>query len=134
MRTKPFRECFELLPAEPFSEYCTRIGTQRPVRTFTDRRTWYPGLEVRSNGDIFFRDIDASTVVPSVGNAPYSTRVVDSRGNPLPAFYGEDLGSNIVLGTGNPADSGVAYRTMIRVAKVIRHNKAAKIRVVPPRL
>ena len=74
-----------------------RTSGRRPgVKTFTDAKGWYPGIEVRAirpeASAFFFRDVDASTVVPSVGNAPYSTRVVDANGNPLPAFYGADLG------------------------------------------
>jgi immune inhibitor A len=130
--TYPFRECFELLPAEPFSEYCTDFGSQPAVRKFTDTKGWYPGIEIRGSA-LFFRDIDASTVVPSVGNAPYSTRVVDANGNPLPEFYGEDLGANIVLGTGNPADDGVAIGVSFEVKKVAKNNTYATIRVVPAR-
>ncbi|WP_200954555.1 MULTISPECIES: immune inhibitor A domain-containing protein [unclassified Nocardioides] len=129
--TKPFRECFELLPAEPFSEYCTDIAAQAPVSTFTDERTWYPGIEIRGSS-VFFRDIDASVVVPSAGNAPYSTRVVDANGNPLPAYYGLDLGINSLLGTGNPDDEGVSFHTKFQVLEVKSGNTAAKIHIVPP--
>ena len=73
---------------------------------FTDAKTWYPGIEIRGNGSIFYRDFDASVVVPSKGNQPYTTRVVDADGSPLPDLYGLDLGSNGVLGTGNPGDEG----------------------------
>ena len=45
--TYPFRECYEALPAEPFSEYCTDFGAQAPVSKFTDTKGWYPGIEVR---------------------------------------------------------------------------------------
>ncbi|MFC7503233.1 immune inhibitor A domain-containing protein [Nocardioides sp. GCM10030258] len=129
--TKPFNECFELLPAEPFSEYCTSIGAQAPVSTFTDAQGWYPGIEVRGSS-IFFRDIDASTVVPSRGNAPYSTRVVGQDGSPRPDLYGIDLGINSLLGTGNPADAGVAWNTKFQLLEVKSGNTAAKIHIVPP--
>lgn len=128
--TKAFRECYEA-PDEPFSEYCTDYGPQAPVDTFTDAKTWYPGIEVRGNSP-FFRDLDASVVVPSSGNAAYSTRVVDADGNPLPALYGVDLGANIVLGSGNPGDEGVSYNTLFQVMKARAGNTAAKIHVVPP--
>jgi immune inhibitor A len=129
--TKPFRECFELLPSEPFSEYCTDYGPQAPVSTFTDTQGWYPGIEIRPNGSIFFRDIDASTVVPSVGNAPYSTRVVDSNGNPLPQFYGVDLGIGSLLGSGNPGDEGVAFGVRLTVLRAANDNSYATVHVVP---
>ncbi len=68
-------------------EDCTDFAAQAPVSTFTDAKSWYPGIEIRGSS-IFYRDADASTVVPSPGNAPYSTRVVDAAGNPLPQYYG----------------------------------------------
>jgi immune inhibitor A len=102
------------------------------VSTFTDAKTWFPGIEIR-NGSAFARDVDASVVVPSKGNAMYTTRVVDANGNPLPQYYGATLGGGvIVLGTGNPADSGVAYNTVIQVLETKTGNTAAKIHVVPP--
>jgi immune inhibitor A len=129
--TKAFRECLEA-PNEPFSEYCTDFPAQSPVSTFTDAKTWFPGIEIR-NGSAFARDVDASVVVPSKGNAMYTTRVVDANGNPLPQYYGATLGGGvIVLGTGNPADSGVAYNTVIQVLETKTGNTAAKIHVVPP--
>ena len=130
--TYPFRECFELLPAEPFSEYCTDFAAQAPVSTFTDTKGWYPGVEIRGSS-LFFRDIDASTVVPSVGNTSYTTRTVDADGNPLPGYYGLDLGSNIILGTGNPADAGVAFGVAIEVVRVAKDNSYATVRVVTAR-
>ena len=69
--------------------------------------------------------------MPSVGNAPYTTRVVDANGNPLPGFYGADLGSNIVLGTGNPVDAGVAFGVSIEVKRVAKDNSYATVHVVP---
>ena len=97
---------------------------------FTDTKGWYPGFEIRGSS-VFYRDIDASTVVPSVGNQPYTTRVVDANGNPLPALYGIDLGANRVLGTGNPADAGVAFGVSLEVKKVAKDNSYAQVRVVP---
>jgi immune inhibitor A len=134
--TYPFTECYEATDAdgvitEPFSEYCTDFGAQPAVSTFTDDKTWYPGIEVRGS-DLYFRDQDASVVVPSVGNAPYTTRVVDADGNLFTDLFGLDLGSNIVFGTGNPADDGVAYHTRFTVSEVKKGNVAAKIHIVAP--
>ena len=70
---------------------------------FADAKGWYPGLELRGE-DLFFRDIDASVVVPSKDNRRYTTRIVDADGNPLTDLYGTDLGDGIILGSGNPAD------------------------------
>ena len=38
------------------------------MSTFTDAKGWYPGIEIRGSS-LFYRDADASTVVPSKGNA-----------------------------------------------------------------
>ncbi len=126
--TYPFTECFELLPAEPFSEYCTDFGSQAPVKKFTDTKGWYPGLELRGE-DLFYRDIDASTVVPSDGNELYSTRLVLPDGTPLTDLYGIDLGANIITGSGNPADDGVAIGVSIEVKNAKKDR--ATVSVVP---
>jgi immune inhibitor A len=101
------------------------------VSTFTDAKGWYPGIEIRGNR-LFYRDPDASTVVPSKGNQPYSTRVVDAAGTPLKQFYGEDIGLATPLGSGNPADDGVAYNTTVQVRKTSAGNQSAQIHVTPP--
>jgi immune inhibitor A len=128
-RTYAFRECYENLPTEPFSEYCTSFGRQAPVRKFTDTKGWYPGLELRGE-DLFNRDVDASTVIPSRGNKPYTTRIVNPDGTPLTELYGVDIGIT-VLGTGNPGDSGVALGVSLEVKRVAKNNSYATIRVVP---
>jgi immune inhibitor A len=127
--TYPFTECFELLPDEPFSEYCTDFGAQAPVKKFTDAKGWYPGFELRGN-TVFYRDIDASTVIPSDGNQLYSTRLVDADGNPIPELYGIDLGAgNSITGSGNPADDGVALGVSIEVKNAKKDR--ATLYVVP---
>jgi immune inhibitor A len=126
--TYPFTECYEALPAEPFSEYCTDFGSQPAVKKFTDSMGWYPGVELQPSG-LFYRDIDASVVVPSEGNGFYSIRIVDPSGNLLPEYFGLDLGGGIVLGTGNPADDGVAIGVSIEVKNAKKDR--ATVFVVP---
>ncbi|WP_313403961.1 immune inhibitor A domain-containing protein [Aeromicrobium sp.] len=128
--TYRFREC--TTQPDFTGEACNTFGHQRPVRSFTDDQGWYPGIEVRGD-DLFYRDADASTVVPSVGNAPYSTRVVDQNGRLLPDLFGEDIGLATPLGSGDPEDDEVGYGTQVRVSKSYRGNQSAQIRVVPPR-
>ena len=128
--TYPFRECST--KADFTGEVCNQFRRQPAVTTFSDNQGWYPGIEVRGDS-IFYRDADASTVVPSVGNAPYSTRVVDQNGTPLPEYYGIDIGLATPLGSGNPSAEGVGYGTNVRVAKTLQRNMAAQIKIVPPR-
>jgi immune inhibitor A len=104
------------------------------VSTFTDDLGWYPGIEMSAAGKLYYRDADASTVVPSRGNAPYSTRFVDSAGNPLTEYYGMDIGLATPLGSGNPADDGVGYGTVVTVTKALSGNEAAQIKVTAPKL
>jgi immune inhibitor A len=128
-RTYPFQECVtdEAITVEE----CTSFGRQAPVSTFTDNKGWYPGIEVRGE-DLFYRDADASVVVPSRDLAPYSTRVVDQDGNPLTELYGLDIGLITPLGSGNPADDGVAFGTQLQLRATLFDNRAAQIRVTPP--
>ncbi len=129
-KTYPFTEC--ITDAE-LNEYCTDIRSLKPVKTFTDDQGWVPGFALReSDGALFYRDRDASTVVPSVGNAQYSTPLYDLEGNRLPAYDGEDVGVG-PFGSGNPADAGVGYGTVITVKKTGKDNTSAEIRITPPR-
>ena len=67
---------------DPYDLSCNWFGPAARCSTFTDAKTWYPGLEYRPDLDpeapLFFRDVDASMVVPSRGNEIYSTRIVDA--------------------------------------------------------
>ena len=129
--TYPFTECLAEVANEDWrNEYCTSFGSQPGVSVFTDAKGWYPGLELRAQG-LFFRDIDASVVVPSAGNQPYSTRIVDANGSPITDLYGEDLGQGIVLGSGNPADEGVAMGVSFSVVRPAKDNTYATVRVDP---
>ena len=69
--------------------------------------------------------------MPSVGNSPYTTRIVDADGNPVEALYGTDLGFT-VLGSGNPADAGVGYGTVVTVKRALDGNRSALIEITPP--
>ncbi|WP_353815152.1 immune inhibitor A domain-containing protein [Agromyces sp. SYSU T00266] len=129
-KTHPFTECFTL--ADPETEYCTEIPALPAVSTFTDDQGWVPGLAYNpANGGLYYRDRDASVVVPSVGNAMYSLPIYDMEGNPFPALYGATV-AGFPLGTGNPADDGVGFGTVISVKKALTGNTAALIEVTPP--
>jgi immune inhibitor A len=60
--TRSFRECIED-PVGSYTIYCNRHAPLPGVARFTDAKGWYPGLELRGE-DLFFRDVDASVVVP----------------------------------------------------------------------
>jgi immune inhibitor A len=128
--TYPFTEC---ITDAALTEYCTEIPALDAVSTFTDDQGWVPGLEYREDlgGRFFWRYADGSAVVPSVGNAPYTTRIVDGDGNLVDALFGADFGFT-VAGTGDPADSGVGYGTAVTVAKTYTGNQSALISITPP--
>ncbi|UNK70608.1 immune inhibitor A domain-containing protein [Microbacterium sp. H1-D42] len=127
-KTYQFEDC---VVDASFNEGCTILKPQAAVSTFTDNKGWAPGIEARDDG-LYYRLADGSVVVPSVGNAPYTTRVVNSDGTPATDLYGLDIG-NTVLGTGNPADSGVGYGTVVTVKKSMQNNTAALITVTAPK-
>jgi immune inhibitor A len=129
--TFPFTECVEAAN-EPYSEYCSGHAAQEGLGVFNDSLGWYPGIEVRKGGALFYRDVDASAVVPSRDNQPYSTRVVSSDGSPRKGMYGKDIGVATPLGSGNPADDNVEYSTRIRLLEATDNNQVAIIEVRPP--
>jgi immune inhibitor A len=100
--TYPFTECFQPVPTSN-TAHCTNVPALAAVTGFSDGNGYYPGLEVVPDGRVFFRDVDASVVLPSKDNALYTTRFVNSAGVPLTQFYGIDfLGTGSVLGSGRP--------------------------------
>ncbi|GAA3540807.1 immune inhibitor A [Nonomuraea rosea] len=129
-KTYPFKECLEAAD-EPFSEYCTDLPAQKGVPAFTDAKTWYPGLEV-INGGLYYRDFDASAVVPSKGDQVYSARVVHQDGTPATELYGQ-VAAGSVLGTGNPGDEGKALGVQFKLVSPLPGNLGAIVQVVPPK-
>jgi immune inhibitor A len=144
----PFKYCYPSDEADPYAVACNWFGKRNKVRTFTDAKGWYPGLEYRPDLDpdapIFFRDIDASTVVPSADNEIYSTRIVDADGKLIPDLFGVDLGSGQVTGTGNPADGRPAVEggdpgtdadlslgVVIKWIRSFKHNSKAMVLIRP---
>ncbi len=126
--TNAFTECLEAA-GEPYSEYCTSFGQQPGVSTFTDAKGWYPGLEIRPGGRLFFRDVDASCVIPARNQAAYTFRIVNPDGTPATDLYGANIG--VVLGSGNPGDAGVSYGVTIRILKTAKDNSYATVHVTP---
>jgi immune inhibitor A len=140
--TYPFTECIED-PDGSYDLFCTDFDAQSPISEFDDAQAWYPGLEFRPDIDpdfpLFFRDSDASVVIPSDGNRLYTVRFVDGDGNPLPDFYGLDLGANIVLGDGKPSSGDlsqedpedVSMGVIFQITNVGSGNKYARVYVDP---
>lgn len=129
-KTYPFTECIEGTN-EPFSAYCSKLPAQNGVSEFTDAKTWVPGFEFR-DGSLYYRDFDASVVVPSKGDQRYSTRVVNPDGTPATDLYGTDLGDGNVLGSGNPGDEGKALGVKLKLVTPLPGNLGAIIQVTPP--
>ncbi|HEX2773773.1 MAG TPA: hypothetical protein VHN18_15255 [Micromonosporaceae bacterium] len=102
-------------------------GRRRPCSTFTDAKGWAPGLEFRGDAGYFFRDIDASIVIPARNNASYTTRIVNPDGTPATDHYGLDFGFT-VTGTGNPEPS---YGVTIAIEQTAKDNSYATVHVTP---
>ena len=96
------------------------------MSAFTDALGWYPGIEFDGAG-LFFRDVDASTVIPSRGNETYSTRVVDSDGNPSRPVRATDLRRRHHLGTGNPGDEGKQLGVTFTIVRAGKGNTYATV-------
>ncbi len=93
----------------------TRSGSAGRSARSPTRRRWYPGLEYRPDLDpeapLFFRDVDASVVVPSRGNEIYSTRIVDGNGRLLRDLFGEPTRRRSRARHGQPGRRAPAART-----------------------
>ena len=129
-KTYPFTEC--ITGAELTDEYCTDVKAQKPVSIFTDNQGGCRASRLRNGEDLYYRYCNGSVVVPSVGNSPYTTRVVDENGTPLTEFYGVQVMPGMTLGTGNPADAGVGYGTIVEVKKAGKDNTSAVLKITPP--
>ena len=116
----PFRYCVPESD-DPFDLVCNTFGKRAPVLSFTDGKTWYPGIEYRPDLDpespLFFRDQDASTVVPSRDGEIYSTRVVDKNGRLVRDLFGLPLGGGHVLGRATPPTAGPRRSTAPTTAR-----------------
>ncbi len=112
--TDEAEDCFATDGAEGI--HCTAYGNRGAVEAFTDAKGWYPGIEVREEG-LFFRDFDASTVIPSRDNQLYTTRIVYPDGTPAEDWYGLDFGGGLLSGTGNPGDAGVDYGVSMTIRR-----------------
>ena len=124
--TNPAEDCFAV-DNDPAQVHCTEVGTRPAVSQFTDALGWYPGIEV-VGGVPFFRDWDASVVIPSSGNQPYSTRIVDQAGNPRLDLYGATIAGH-VMGSGNPGDDGVQLGVTFTLLRVAPGNTHATVHV-----
>ncbi|WP_327091366.1 immune inhibitor A [Nonomuraea sp. NBC_01738] len=130
-KTYPFTECLEAAD-EPYSEYCTSVAALKGVPAFTDAKGWYPGFELQNN-NLYYRDFDASTVVPAKGDQMYSTRVVNLDGTPATDLYGTDMGNGHVLGSGNPGDEGKALGVQFKLITPLPGNLGAIVQVAAPK-
>lgn len=125
--TNAAKDCFAV-DNDPAQVHCTEVGGRAPVPQFTDALGWYPGVEVLEDG-LFFRDWDASTVIPSLDNEHYSTRVVNEDGTPALDWYDVDLGGGHTLGSGNPGDEGKQLGVSFTILRVGQDGKFATVHI-----
>jgi immune inhibitor A len=96
-----------------------------------------PGIEVRLDlGGFYFRDRDASVVVPSLGGADYDWRVVWPDGSPAYDFYGfgwgsGDPGDGFTTGSYDPEvpNEGVELGTYVEIVNVANDNSWATVHI-----
>jgi immune inhibitor A len=89
------------------------FGPREGERQFHDSVGYYPGI-LFSNGGLYWWDIDASAVVPAMGD--YTTKITDLNYDPFYGLYGYDLGGTF-LGSGNPGDDAVQFGLHLAVSK-----------------
>lgn len=120
--TYPFQEGYE---ESDGTIVLSPAPVQPGVDTFTDALGWVPGVEVRYDlpGVLYFRDYNASVVVPSYDGMPYTWRIVYPDGTPAEDWYGGPLG------TGNPADAGVEVGTYVEILKEARDASWANVHI-----
>ncbi len=120
--THPFQEGFEEADG---TIVLSPVEAQPPVDTFTDALGWVPGVEVRLDlpGIFYFRDYDASVVVPSHEGTPYTWRIVYPDGTPATDWYGGPFG------TGNPADQDVEIGTNIEIVNDAHDSSWATVHI-----
>ena len=96
-----------------------------------------PGIEVRLDlGGFYFRDRDASVVVPSYGGADYDWRVVWPDGSPATDFWGGGWGSGdpqdgFTAGAYDPdvPNEGVEIGTYIELQRVAKDSTWANVHI-----
>ena len=101
------------------------------MKTFTDDQGWYPASSCAGR----WPGCSTATPTPRRSFRRWATlrtaRARRLQGNRLPAYDGLDIGLG-PFGSGNPADSGVGYGTVITVTKAMDGNRAALISITPP--
>ena len=139
--TYPFTECIQVVPTANDTQ-CTPVPALAAAPSFSDGNAYYPGIERRvidGKQRFFFRDNDASVVLPSLGNAFYTTRLVDQDGNPYTPLFGIDLfGTGSNMGTGEPSKGNnpaapvdLSHGVTMTVTRTAKDNSYATISVVP---
>ena len=99
------------------------------MSTFTDNKGWVPGLEFRNGGLLArHRRFRRRPVARATRRTPRGSSTRTAAGDRV---YGLDFGFT-KTGSGNPADEGVGYGTVIKVAQALDGNRAALIKVVAP--
>jgi immune inhibitor A len=132
--TYPFQEGFEEADGTIVT---SPIYAQPPVDAFTDDLGWVPGIEVRLDlGGFYYRDQDASVVVPSVEGADYDWRVVWPDGSPAYDFWGGGWGSGDPIDGFTPGaydpdvpNDSVAFGTQVTIKNVAKDNSWATVHI-----
>lgn len=102
---------------------------QPGARRFDDAHGYAPGVKVGADGKLAPWDDDGGVVLPSVGGAMYSTRVVDSAGQPALERYGQPYAGFHLLGTGRPGDANLQFGVRLELVDQAPDGSWGAIRV-----
>jgi uncharacterized repeat protein (TIGR01451 family) len=102
------------------------FGPRPAVGQFHDSMGYYPGFYYIGDGYLYWRHVNASAVVPAMGD--YTTKITDLAGDPLYDLYGIDVGGS-VLGSGNPGDDGVQFGLHLAVVNKAKDGSWGNIKV-----
>lgn len=105
------------------------LSGQPGARRFDDAHGYAPGLKVGADGKVAPWDEDGGVVLPSLGGAIYSTRVVDADGRPAPDRYGQPYAGFHVLGTGRPGDANLQFGVRLELVDQAPDGSWGAIRV-----
>jgi len=114
-----------------------KVKSKPAVKTFNDRKGYYPGFFYLPDYGLGFWNTSGSTVIPAQGD--YSVAVTNfTDGKPAADLYGQTMsavdpywttyyGWDWTLGSGNPGDEGMQYGVNIKLKSKMKAGSLAQL-------